>query len=263
VASARNMRRQQISEALEDRAFVSVPELSAEFGISDVTIRSDLAHLEREGVLRRVHGGAVRAALRVERRFEETQAANAEEKQLIGRAAAELVSSGDAIFLDVGTTTTAVARELLVRGDALHDVVVFTNAVNIALLLEPAIPRFTVVLTGGTLRPLQHSLVDPLAGVLFERIRIGTAFIGCNGVDPDAGVTNLNLPEAEVKRRMLQASRRRIVVADGSKFGEVAVARLCPIEDVDLFVTGASADAEVLRRLAEQGAELSVAGRHE
>src|ERR1044072_1620732 len=140
MASARILRRRQISEALEDRAFVSVPELSAEFGTSDVTIRSDLAHLEREGVLRRVHGGAVRAAPRGERRLEESPAANAEEKQLIGRAAAEMVSSGDAIFLDVGTTTTAVARELLVRGDALHDVIAFTNAVNNAPLLEPAVP---------------------------------------------------------------------------------------------------------------------------
>jgi len=258
-AIPREERRRAISAALAERDFVGVPELSAEFATSEVTIRSDLADLERQGVLRRVHGGAVKVGPRLERRFEEAQEANAAEKRQIGRAAAALVSSGDAIFLDVGTTTTAVARELLARSGELHDVVVFTNAVNIALLLEPAIPRFTVVLTGGTLRPLQHSLVDPLAGVLFERIRIGTAFIGCNGVEPDAGVTNVNLPEAEVKRRMLQASARRVVVADGSKLGLVAVARLCGVEEVDLFITGASADEAVLAELAERGADVDVA----
>jgi hypothetical protein len=108
------------------------------------------------------------------------------------------------VILDVGTTTTAIARALM-ASDELTNVCVFTNAINIALELEPAIPRFTVVVLGGTLRPLQHSLVDPLSGLVLEQVNVGIVFLGCNGIDPEAGITNLNLPEAGIKQRMLAA----------------------------------------------------------
>jgi DeoR family transcriptional regulator of aga operon len=186
---------------INDRDFVRVADLSLMFGISEVTVRSDLDELAHRGQVRRIRGGAVpRAESAAERSFEESAGANAAEKDAIGRAAAALVAAGDTILLDVGTTTNAVARALVDRAD-LSDVVVLTSGLNIALTLEPAIPRFTVVVTGGTLRPLQHSLVDPLAGVVLDRINVGTLFLGCNGVDPEGGVTNINLPEADVKPR--------------------------------------------------------------
>ena len=253
------VRRLRIAEAVGTREFVRVGDLSEQFGLSDVTIRSDLDHLEQSGVLRRVHGGAVSTRSRTERAFEETEGSHQDEKLSIARAAADLVTSGDTLILDVGTTTTAIARELLTRAASLSDVVIFTNALNIALALEPAIPNFTVVVTGGTLRPLQHSLVDPLADVLFERVRVGIAFVGCNGVDARAGVTNLNLPEAEVKRRMLRAAAKRIVVADGSKIGEVTLARLCGVTDIDLLITSGSADADQLAQIREHNTEVLVA----
>jgi DeoR family transcriptional regulator of aga operon len=105
------------------------------------------------------------------------QNARVDEKALIGRAAASLLNPGETVILDVGTTTTAVARALMERED-LHDIVIFTNGLNIALELEPAIPRFTVIVIGGTLRPMQHSLVDPLAGPMLERINAHTVFLG-------------------------------------------------------------------------------------
>src|SRR5260370_7775011 len=126
-----------------------------------------------------------------------------EEKDMIGRAAASLVSNGETVILDVGTTTTAVARVLTKRDD-LYDVVVFTNALNIAIELESAIPRFTVVVTGGTLRPMQHSLVDPLGELMLERINAHTVFLGCNGIDPIGGITNFTLPEPKFNLPILQ-----------------------------------------------------------
>lgn len=250
------LRRERMRELITSRDFVRVGALSDLFGISEVTVRSDLDVLARRGHIRRVRGGALPAQPSGhEQPFEQVAEAFAEEKAAIGVAAAAMVEPQETIILDVGTTAAAVARALVARDD-LHDVVVFTNGLNIALELERAIPRLTVVVTGGTLRPLQHSLVDPLAGEVLDRVNVNTVFLGCNGVHPDAGVTNINLPEAAVKRKMLEAARRRVVVADGSKVGTVALAQLCEASEIDVLLTGASADAETCAAIADLGVEV-------
>lgn len=243
--------------ALEGREFVRVADLSDMFGISEVTVRSDLDAMQAAGLLRRVHGGAVATSPRPERPFEQSLGAQADEKQRIGEAAALLVAPGETVVLDVGSTTAAVARALVARSD-LTDITCFTNGLKVALELEPAIPRFTVVLTGGTLRPLQHSLVDPLVGSLLEDIHADTVFLGCNGIDLDAGVTNINLPEAAIKRRMVKASRRRIVVATGEKVGVTSLAPLCSIDEVTILITDTSAEAGSVTSLRQAGLEVQV-----
>jgi DeoR family transcriptional regulator of aga operon len=253
-------RREQMLAIIEERGFAKVAHLSSLFGISEVTVRADLDALAAAKAAQRVHGGAV-AAVRspgLERPFEQSMLAGSDEKARIGRAAATLVQSHQAIVLDVGTTTTAIASALLDRDD-LQGVVIITNALNIALILEPVIPRFTVVVTGGTVRPLQHSLVDPLAGVVFDRVRPDLAFIGCSGVDALSGITNVNLPEADLKRRMLAASARSIVVADSSKLGVTQQSRVAPIGEIDTLITGAEADARELERLAATGLSIVLA----
>lgn len=255
-------RQQRITELASAREFVSVSDLSRRFGVSEVTIRTDLRDLEQRRILRRVRGGAMTippAGPRPERPFVQSLGANAEAKAAIARAAAALVSSGESVLLDVGTTTTGMAQVLADRED-LTDVVVFTNAIPVALALEPAIPRCSVVLTGGTLRPLQHSLVDPLGDAVLERINVDTVFLGCNGVHPDEGVTNVNLPEAAMKRRMIRAARRRIVLADGSKIGAVTLAPLCGTEEIDLLITDRSADRGILALLEDSGVSVEVTG---
>ena len=253
------IRREQILTFIKSRDFVRVSDLSAKFRVSEVTVRGDLHILADRGQIRRVRGGAMPQALpRPERPFEEMKNTHITEKSGIGRLAASLINQGETVILDVGTTTTEVARALKMRED-LFDIVIFTNALNIALELESATPRFTVVVTGGTLRPLQHSLVDPLAGLMFERINSHTVFLGCNGIAPHSGVTNINLPETEIKRRMLQAAKRRIIVADGSKIGEVELAYLCGIEEIDILITDSSADPAVLATLRELDLEVMIA----
>jgi DeoR family transcriptional regulator of aga operon len=116
------------------------------------------------------------------------------------------------------------------------------------------------LVTGGTLRPLQHSLVNPLGTVVLERLNATIAFIGCNGVDVRGGVTNINLPEAEIKRAILHAARRSIVVADGSKLGEVEVAKVCDIAEVSMVITDRRADPAILVELSDVGCEVHVAG---
>jgi DeoR family transcriptional regulator, aga operon transcriptional repressor len=255
------VRRERIVALVSERDFVRVSDLSEAFGISEVTVRADLEVLDKRRAIRRIRGGAVPIGrrLRDELPFEESLGTSAMEKQLIGRAAAELVQSGESVILDVGTTTTFIARSLIAR-EELQDLVILTNALNIALELEPAIPRFSVIVTGGTLRRLQHSLVDPMGRYLLQEANADTVFLGCNGVDAKHGVTNINAPEAEIKKRMLASASRRIVVADGSKIGQVELARVSSIAEVDLLITGPSAEAAELDVLRRRGLEIMVVG---
>jgi DeoR family transcriptional regulator of aga operon len=254
------VRRDRIVALVEQQGFVRVADLSDRFGTSEVTTRADLDALARALVVQRIHGGAIAlsATPAPEMPFEQTSLSAADQKRSIGVAAAALVQSGQAVVLDVGTTTTAVATALLARAD-LHDVVVITSALTIALALESAIPRFTVIVTGGTLRPLQHSLVDPLAGAVLEHIHADLAFIGCSGVDAVAGVTNVNLPEADVKRRMLASAARAIVVADGSKLGVAHHSRVAAITDIGGLITSRDADPREVERLESAGLAVTLA----
>ena len=202
-------RRARMAERVRDEGILRVADAAAEFGVSEVTVRADLGRLEAAGLVRRVHGSALpaRGGPR-EEPLERVSARDAAAKRAIGRRAAALVDSGTSVLLDVGSTTLAVAHALVDRAERgeLDELVVVTNGLSIALALEPAVPRITVVLTGGTLRPLQHSLVD-------------LAILGCNGVDDEGRITNLNLAEAQVKRAMLAASAAHLVVAESAKLG--------------------------------------------
>jgi len=247
-------RRDRMRVLIEERAFARVAELSREFGVSAVTVRSDLDALEAEGGIRRIRGGAMpfdTARLR-ERSFEEAAVEAAEAKARIAAAAVDLLESGMSLLLDVGTTAAAVARELL-RRDGLRELTVITNGLSIALLLEAAIPRLQVVVTGGTLRPLQHSLVAPLADQVLGRVRADLALIGCNGVAAEAGVTNINLPEAEVKAAMIAAAARTVVIADGSKIGRVQLGRVADASAIDILITDPTAPAAALAELRSLG----------
>ncbi len=254
------VRRERMLTLVRAREFMRVSDLSTAFGISEVTVRADLGALADTGLLQRVHGGAMvrNTELRPERSFEEALDEFSAEKDAIGRHAAAAIRSGETVILDVGTSTTSIAKALVERHD-LTDVTVFTSSLTIALGLEPAIPKITVVVTGGTLRPKQHSLVDPMAGLILDSINASTSFIGCNGIHPDAGVTNVNLPEAAMKRRMIAAGQRTVIVADGSKLGNISVAKIAELGDIDLLITGSSAPAEIVGELRDLGVEIEVA----
>ncbi|MER3450890.1 MAG: Cro/Cl family transcriptional regulator [Thermus sp.] len=249
-------RHQRILDLLAKEGQVRVRDLARLLGVSAVTLRADLDYLERQGQLKRVRGGAIRAeARRFELPLEATRMVHAREKEAIGRRAASLVQNGGIIFLDVGSTTTEMARAL---SPELKDVVVVTNALNIALLLESH-PGITVIVTGGTLRPLQHSLVNPFGTLLLEEINADKAFIGCNGVHPERGFTNTNLQEAEIKRAMIKAAREVYVLADHSKLMQVAAARIAPLEAAHLLITDRKARPEDLDLLQAKGLRVELA----
>lgn len=217
------LRRARIAERVREDGILRVADAAAEFRVSEVTVRADLGRLEAAGLVRRVHGSAlpVPGGPR-EEPLERVSARDAAAKRAIGRRAAALVRSGTSVLLDVGSTTLAVAHALVDRADRgeLDELVVVTNGLSIALALEPAVPRITVVLTGGTLRPLQHSLVDPGASESIAGLHVDLAVLGCNGVDDEGRLSNVNLAEAQVKRAMIAASASQLVVADTAKLGE-------------------------------------------
>lgn len=247
------LRQDRIAEEVEAAGFVRVTDLADRFGVSVVTVRSDLGSLEALGRVRRVRGGAVPAdALRHEPPLELAARENEDQKAAIATYAASLVRPGQVIVLDVGSTTTAIALELVARRD-LHDVTVVTSGLNLALALEPAADRISVLVTGGMVRPLQHSLVNPFGSLILEQISAHLAFIGCNGVDADRGVTNLNFAEAEVKKAMIAAAREVVVVADGSKIGVVEAARVCALSEIDLLITDTRAPEEAAALIEQAG----------
>ncbi|MCP4661195.1 MAG: DeoR/GlpR transcriptional regulator [bacterium] len=244
------IRHEAIRYALEVNGRVSTPELTDRLGVSAVTIREDLKHLELQGVLTRTRGGALAMpGSGAEMALELTSMTNRAAKHAIGSYAASLITNGQTVIIDVGSTTTALANAL---SSELNGVVVITNGLNIALSLESR-PGVSVIVTGGTLRPLQHSLVAPMGTLLLEKLKADVAFLGCNGVDPVRGFTNTNIAEAEIKQVMLQSADYTVFLADHDKIGNVASAFVADVESVDLLVTDSGAGREVLGRLREKG----------
>lgn len=253
------MRLVLIQQLLEQRGFVRVRDLAERFGVSTVTVRTDLQMLEERQLAFRVHGGAMpfnRA--HGERPFEEVVERQSAEKTAIAAVAASLVSNGETIVVDVGTTAASLAQALVDRAE-LTELTVVTSGIKIALQLEAAHPRFTIIVTGGTLRPKQHSLVEPLATTMFESLRVDTVFIGCNGFAADGGVTNINLPEASVKRAMISSAARCVVLADSTKIGVRTLAPVCSLADVDVLVTDSNAEPSDLDEFRAQGVDVVIA----
>ena len=207
VALRAALRHDTIRRAIEIRGRISIADLRESLGVSEVTIREDLKHLESRGVLTRVRGGAVVTRNgAMEMSLEETSTTNHVEKMAIGAHAAAMVENGQTVIIDVGSTTTEMAKAL---SSNLSRVVVITNGLNIALILE-ALPGVSVIVTGGTLRPLQHSLVAPMGTLLLEQLKADMAFLGCNGVDPTRGFTNSNIAEAEIKQAMVRSAEKSV-----------------------------------------------------
>lgn len=248
-------RRQIVLEQLEGRGEVNVATLSRETGVSEMTIRRDLEALERDGLCRRVHGGAIST---VSRGYEPPFALRAgrqpDVKTRIGRAAASLISEGETAIIDVGTTTLSLAREM----DGVSNVTVLTPSLRVATELS-ARPDIRLIVTGGIARPGELSLIGDLAERAFSELHCDTAFLGAGGVEATAGVTEFNLDDTRVKRAALSSSRRCVVLADGSKVGRVALASVCPLERVDVLVTDSGASEEALEPIRDSGVEVLIA----
>jgi DeoR family transcriptional regulator, aga operon transcriptional repressor len=255
AASGKRSRRMiAILEMLAERESVSLREFSDELGISAATVRRDLADLDYQRLLRRTHGGATLIGARAELpvALRDTQFLDA--KRLIAREIVRLIpSERHAVALSGGSTTAQVARALSNH----RDLTIITNSLTIATLVT-TYPRLKVIMTGGSLRPQSLELVGVLAENTFNAINVGTAILGTDGVTATGGVTTHDETEARTNHAMVMHAQRTIVVADGSKIGRLALAKVADISQIDALITDDSADPDALDALRRTGIELHV-----
>ena len=246
-------RRQQILERVQAEGRVRVRDLAESIGVTEATIRKDIADLDRTRMLRRTHGGAIAIRPSYEPDISERIERNSQAKRIIARACLKEIADGDAIYVDSGTTTAAIARLLADPGAALEgvrlprNINVLTNAMDVASQLAPAASvRHTVI--GGSFRPLGGCFVGPLAISSLEQFTFNTAFIGVSGIDA-SGATVADLAEAQVKNTAINQARRVIVPMDHTKIGVTDFVRLCDLDRINMIIT--DEDSAHLRRLCE------------
>jgi DeoR family fructose operon transcriptional repressor len=242
-------RQQWIVEHARSVGRVEVANLSDELDVTTETIRRDLKVLERHGLLRRVHGGAIPVErLGFEPGLATRDAVLTAEKERIAKAAlAELPAEGS-ILLDAGTTTARLADALPVD----RELVVLTNGLPIAMALSSR-PNLTVLLIGGRVRGRTLAAVDSWALAALADSYVDVAFLGTNGVSVERGLTTPDTTEAAVKRAMVSASRRVVLLADHTKVGNDHLAKFANLEDVDVMVTDSGIEPDDAERLGSRG----------
>ena len=225
-------RQEQILKILEKENRVMTNDLQKKFNTTTVTIRKDLAILEGEGLLKRTYGGAIK----VKKLFQglalnKKEKLYLDEKLKIVKKAAQLISDGDTILLDSGSTTSLLAKEIKNK----TNITVITNAVNIATeLLQSDIE---VILTGGVLLKESSTLVGPLADIVLKKLTTSKLFIGVDGIDFTAGLTTPNILEANTSRIMMDISMETILLVDSSKFGRRSLGVISDINKIDKIIT--------------------------
>jgi len=252
-------RRMQIVTLVQESGRASVPDLSARFEVSEMTIRRDLRELDREGLLKRVHGGAISGFGRsyepaLNLRAEANQAA----KAAIGKRAAELIEDGDSLAFDVGSTTLEIARHL---GNKQNLTIITTSLPIANQIVEnySLTSDVRLILAGGIVRSREFSMIGPFAERTLQELHVDKAFIGVAGVSLEEGLTEYNLEDATVKKSMLRSAHQVIVVADSSKLGRITFANVAGLESVDTLVTDDQAPEDLLNELKARGVQIILA----
>jgi DeoR family fructose operon transcriptional repressor len=250
-------RQQAIASLVISQGRASVTELAHAYDVTTETVRRDLAALDKAGVLRRVHGGAVpvRALHLVEAGVGERETTRAEYKDAIAAAATEFFPlGGGSVLLDAGTTTARIAA--LVPAD--RELVVVTNSVPIAARLA-AMPSVSLQLLGGRVRGLTQAAVGEQTLRVLDTLRVDIAFIGTNAISVRHGLSTPDSDEAAVKRAMVKSANYVVVAADSSKVGREDFVSFAPIDRVDTLITDSEIGAADREQLTESGVEVVVA----
>jgi DeoR/GlpR family transcriptional regulator of sugar metabolism len=263
AAGARLMteqRREQMAALVDQTGSVTTDELSRQFAISLMTVWRDLAALEGAGRLRRIRGGAVRLDRRPEAEpfYISKQVINEAKKESIAHYAAQrFIADGDIVFMEAGTTVTAMARHL----SAFKHLTVVGNGLGTMNELARQLPGITVFCCGGLLRDVGLTFVGPQAEAYFRQINARTCFLSATGITLAEGVTDPNLLEIQVKRAMAHSAERVVLLMDSTKFGARSLAKILDVRDVDILVTDEDAPAAALEEIAAAGVEVHRASR--
>ena len=208
--------------------------------------------LEDQRLLERMHGGAVGRAVAYELPLRYKSVRHGDEKRRIAEEAASRVTESMAVGLTGGTTATEVAKALADR----RDLTIVTNALNIASELAIR-PDVKLVVTGGVARSQSYVLSGPIAETTLAGLNLDIAFVGVDGIEAKAGCTTYQEIEAHTNGVMIEQARLVVVVADGSKIGRAAFARMCPLSAVDELITDQGADREAVRKLTDNGVRVT------
>ncbi len=252
---AQTLRHPQIIARARRDGKVTVDGLVSELGVTPQTIRRDLAELTKSGQLERVHGGAVLPSGTVNIAYAERRQLHQHAKQEIARAVAARIPNDCALCLNIGTTTEAVAQELLTHTGLL----VVTNNMHIAMILA-ANDAIEVVVTGGVLRASDGGLVGAQAARSMSEFRFDIGVIGCSALGGTGDILDYDLREVDVSQRVLAQSDQVILAADASKFDRKAPARIASLAQVDLFVTDGTVPDECTATCRAAGTEIVVVG---
>ena len=247
-------RRLEILDLVRARPIVRADELADHFGVSGETVRRDLVALEREGHTRRVYGGVTKSGGAAEAPYEERRIAHEPQKAAMARLAVSLIEPGDLLVLDVGTSVARVAAQL---PSGYHGLVL-TNSIPAATVLAGR-PGVDVLTSGGRLRAGDLACSGPAAETFFAGFYGGKAFLGSGGVHPMLGLTDYYLDEISMRRVIISQAEACYVMADSSKLGKVALAKVCDLDRVTGVITDDGVDEKVAQEFERVGVRLLVA----
>lgn len=246
-----HQRDEAILARLRETGPASGQELAALLGVSGSTVRRDLERLEELGALRRVHGGAYLPAAG-ESPFSEVVDKDAAEKEAVAARAAGLVSDGQVVLLDIGTTTMRIAQHLRNR-----DITVIASSLAVLDVLRHD-TNVNLVLLGGTVRRNFQTLVGPITEDALATVRADIAFLSCTGVRPDGAVVDDISQEASIKRALISASDKIVLATTRSKFPGTGSLRICHLAGVDVVVTNQGADEDTLAHCVRAGGQVTL-----
>lgn len=251
---ALSFRQTEILDIARVEGRVIVEDLAQRFDVTLQTIRRDLGELADLGHLDRVHGGAVPRVGVTNIGYEERRRLNDRAKAAIARACARAIPDNSSIILNLGTTTEAVAREMMQH----RNITVVTNNMNVANILT-ANPGCEIMVAGGALRRSDGGLVGELAAQFIEHFKVDLAVIGCSALDGDGDILDYDLAEVRVAKAIIRQSRRTFLVADASKFQRSAPVRLASLADVDAVFTDAPLPGDLAARCRDWDTQVEVA----
>ncbi|MBV0911080.1 DeoR/GlpR family DNA-binding transcription regulator [Anianabacter salinae] len=251
---SQSFRHPEILEIARRQGQVTVEGLAQHFGVTLQTIRRDLTDLADAGKLERVHGGAVLPSGTINIGYEARRALNIASKAAIAKACASRIPNDISLFLNIGTSTEAVARDLLHH----ENLMVVTNNMNVANILV-ANPSCEIVVTGGHLRRLDGGLIGNLATDTIRKFKFDLAVIGCSALDGEGDLLDFDIQEVSVSQAILKQARRTFLVADHSKFKRSAPARITSLSEIDEFYTDRPLPGDLERACAEWGTKVTVA----
>jgi len=247
-------RHYKILQKVKEQGQVAVMGLSEELDVSEVTIRKDLKVLEEKHLLYRIHGGAaLENPYASDRSVNEKENIKVGEKNKIARTAMELISPSDSIILASGTSILSLARNIPMN----MQITVITSALNVAIELARH-QQIEILQLGGTLRHNSTSVIGSYAELILKDVACNLLFLGVDGIDREIGLTTTSLGEARLNQEMIAVAQKVVVLADSSKFGRRGMAKICPLQEVDIIITDGDISDKTVKELEEEGIQVMV-----